>query len=129
MSFEEAIEAEPQRLKAPGEYGWTHGMWNAYFYTGLYVKHIKNWFSIFDRKKFLIMTLEDLIEKPREAIDQIADHLCISRFGDSLEFKKSNTYSKPEGMKESTREMLLEKYKPYTKELEELLGRKFDSWY
>lgn len=128
LDFEEAIEAEPQRLKMPDEYGWTHGMWNAYYYTGLYAKHLKNWFTVFDRKKFLIITLDDFIEKPRETIDKITDHLRISRFGDILEFKKSNSYSRPDGMTETTRKKLLKKYKPYNKELEELLGRKLDSW-
>lgn len=127
LSFEQALEAEPERLSMPDEYSWTHGMWNAYYYTGLYATHLKNWFSVFDREQFLIMTLEDLIDNTRETVDNIADHLGIARFDSVPEFPKSNSFSRPD-LKEETRRMLIERYRPHNEELEELLGRSFDSW-
>lgn len=112
----------------PDEYSWTHGMWNAYYYTGLYAQHIKNWFRFFDRNKFLIITLEDLIENTNDTLDKITDHLHIEPFNPYPCFHKTNTYSKP-GLEKSTRRMLIKKYKPHIKELEEFLGRPLKSWY
>jgi len=128
LSFEEALKAEPERIAQGDEYGWTHGMWLAYYFTGLYARHLKNWFRIFSREDFFIMTLEDLIDRPKETLNGITDHLGIGRFNVYPQFKKSNTYSRA-GLKESTGKMLLERYRPHIEELEELLGRKLESWY
>ncbi len=128
LTFEEALEAEPERLRKGNEYSWTHGLFLAYYYTGLYAQHLKNWLSVFDREQFLVITLEGLIESTEDTLDKITDHLGVSRFVVHPEFKKSNTYSKP-GLKEATRRMLIRKYKPHIHELEELLGRSFESWY
>jgi hypothetical protein len=117
LSFEEALKAEPERIAQGDEYSWTHGMWLAYYFTGLYARHLKNWFRIFSRENFLIITLEDLIDRPEETLDRITDHLRINRFDRYPAFKKSNTYSRPD-LKESTRKMLLEMYKPHINELE-----------
>jgi len=128
LTFDEALKVEPDRLRQSNEYGWTHGMFLAYFYTGLYAQHLKNWFGVFSRRKFLIITLEDLIENTAYTLDKITNHLKIAPFNPHPHFRKTNTYSKP-GLTESTRKMLIKRYRPHIKELENLLGRRFSSWY
>lgn len=127
LTFEEALEAEADRLNEPGEYGWTHHMWNAYYYTGLYAMHLKNWLKFFDRRQFLIITLEDLIYNTIETLNKITEHLNIENFSIFPVFRQTNTYSKP-GLKESTRNLLIERYKPHNRELSHLLGRNFEHW-
>ncbi len=130
LTFEEALLSEPERMRDRNEYKSTHchGMWLAYFYTGLYAKHLKYWFTVFDRDQFLIIIFEDLINNSNRVLDMITDHLQVSRFSSYPEFKKMSSYSRP-GLKESTRRMLQEKYEPHIRELEELLGRRLSSWY
>jgi hypothetical protein len=102
-------------------------MWNAYYYTGLYDVHLRNWLRFFPRKGFLVITLEDLVGDTRPTMDRITDHLGISSFATYPEFQKVNSYSKP-GFKESTRQMLLERYIPHIRELQKMLGRDLSSW-
>ena len=128
LTFEDALEAEPERLAAKDEYSNDHGMWLAYFHTGLYATHLKRWFQFFDRDLFMVITLEDLVERSNETLQALTEHLGIPSFREFPGFPCSNSYSR-RGPDRKTRDMLFRRYREHTAELEELLHRRLDAWY
>lgn len=130
LSFKLALREEKKRLNEPDHYSWTHGYWLAYLYTGLYAKHLRNWFDYFPRENFLVLTLEELTEKTQLTLDSIANHLGIKSFSDldnSISFPKTNSYSRT-GLESVTRRDLIRYYEPHIRDLERLLDRDFSHW-
>jgi hypothetical protein len=126
-SFEEALMEEASRLSRPGEYGFNHPMWNAYFFTGMYIRHIQQWLKVFRKENFLFLILEDFAARPQEVCEKLCQFLGIGTIEPPGGFEKANSYARP-GLNPVTRAILLERYRPYTEELERFLGRDLPHW-
>ena len=83
----------------------------------------ENWFSYFDKEKFLILTTEDFRENSQRTLDQVFDFLEVPPF--QLEDLRDHNVGKYKPMNEDTRKFLIKYYKPHNERLSKLLQRSF----
>jgi hypothetical protein len=130
-SFEEAIAAEPERVRGeqeheiadPPYYSWTMHRWG-YLRTGRYAEHLERWFAAFPRERFLFLSFEnELVAAPQRALDRIHEFLGLPPHQyDHLPALNAGTY---EPMADDTRERLREYFRPQDARLYELTGIDF----
>ncbi len=91
---------------------------------GFYADQLKIWFEKFQKKQILIIPSEDLALKPDQVLAKVFEFLDLPYF----KIKDFTRQNKREyhPMKDETRKLLVEFYKPYNKKLFDMLGRKFD---
>lgn len=91
LSFEEAVEAEPQRLsgldeelrkirperKKDGRRTYHHHLHRAYVSRSLYADQLERWFTYFSREQFLVLRSEDFLARPDEAFAQVFSFLGV----------------------------------------------------
>jgi hypothetical protein len=131
LSFEEAINAEESRLAGEeelffkDEYYLSHKhRYFSYLARGAYVTQIKRWLDFFPREQMLILKNEDLKKHPDEVMKSIFAFLGLSDYHPSLPREDKHSNYKP--MSAETRARLVEYFRPYNRQLEELLDIKFD---
>lgn len=130
LLFEEALKTEPEWSRVEFEkmandenYDSLKYPHRAYLSTGYYAQHLKRWFEYFPRNQFLIINNEEFLSDISKGYNQVLSFLDLENF-DLPEYKKIHG-RKYEKMKIETREKLIEHYKPYNKELYDLLGKNF----
>jgi hypothetical protein len=91
---------------------------------GFYADQLKIWFEKFQKQQILIIPSEDLAQKPDQVLTKVFEFLDLPYF----KIKDFTRQNKREyhPMKDETRKLLVEFYKPYNKKLFDMLGRKFD---
>ena len=91
---------------------------------GFYADQLEIWFEIFQKKQILIIPSEDLALKPDQVLTKVFEFLDLPYF----KIKDFTRQNKREylPMKDETRKLLIEFYKPYNKKLFGMLDRKFD---
>jgi hypothetical protein len=131
LSFEEAIQQEEKRiLDDMKKMESDENFYSVYFYRksyltrGIYVNQLKRWFEYFPREQFLILKSEDLYSKTSEVYDQVLDFLGLPNF--ELNSFKAHRMRKYSAIGEETRKKLADYFKPYNKQLYQLLDRNFD---
>lgn len=123
LSFEEALEREPQRIAVDPE----EVAFRAFSYKakGLYADHLAEWLRFFDREQMLVLKSEDMYENPREVFGTAQRFLGVPER--SLEFgqayRHKGRYTAP--MAPETRKDLEAYFKPHNEKLYEDLGRDF----
>ena len=131
FSFEKAIESEPVRrakgwesMIESGKFVLTDYHKYSYLGRGVYADQLENWFSYFDKEKFLILTTEDFRENSQRTLDQVFDFLEVPPF--QLEDLRDHNVGNHKPMNEDTRKFLIKYYKPHNERLSKLLQRSFD---
>jgi hypothetical protein len=132
LSFEEAVEREPERLAGErekilsgrGYYSFSHHHYS-YLSRGLYLEQLENWRRFFPEERFLILKSEDLFADPAAILEQTLDFLGLPPM-QSAGYGRRNEGSYPE-MNPATRERLANYFRPHNERLYEYLGRDF-SW-
>ena len=94
----------------------------SYLKRGLYAEQIERWFSFFPREQILIITNEDLNERPLEVMNEVFTFLHLPSY-DNLKIERESSHYKP--MNAHTRQKLVEFFRPHNQQLEELLNRDF----
>ena len=91
---------------------------------GFYADQLEIWFEIFQKKQILIIPSEDLALKPDQVLTKVFEFLDLPYF----KIKDFTRQNKREyhPMKDETRKLLVEFYKPHNKKLFDMLGSKFD---
>jgi hypothetical protein len=91
---------------------------------GFYADQLKIWFEKFQKQQILIIPSEDLAQKPDQVLTKVFEFLDLPYF----KIKDFTRQNKREyhPMKDETRKLLVEFYKPYNKKLFDMLGSKFD---
>eukprot|EP00057_Strongylocentrotus_purpuratus_P007253 XP_011661727.1 PREDICTED: heparan sulfate glucosamine 3-O-sulfotransferase 1-like [Strongylocentrotus purpuratus] len=118
---------------------------NAIIFTGLYSRHLRNWFKIFPRKQILILDGDLFSKNPLPQLQATESFLGLPKYfdADKIYFDKAKGFfclampfkhcmGKGKGRKHpeverDTLRKLYTFYEPYDKELEILTGRNF-SW-
>lgn len=127
LSFEEAIEAEPNRLAEPSRGSRRFG----YLHRSRYIDHLPAWHEHFG-DRLLVLHSEKVYEHPRWALKQVCDCLGVDWKPDYFKLRKNKSklvnrnaglYDEP--MKPETRRYLEEYFEPYNQELFRYLGRDF----
>ena len=109
-----------QAIQRPLKTGFDHFHYN-YLDTGYYIKHIERWAKLFPKKQVTIFDFHKFVERPEDIFRTILQWLGV-KDGTIGEYKVINKGVYTEKMSDSTREVLIEHYRPYNKELYKLIG-------
>jgi hypothetical protein len=121
LSFEDAIEKEPERLSRsddPASQSWRQ---YSYIKLGLYVHQLKRWMSVFPREQLLIIKSEDFYREPERTLHQVLEYLRLQPW--SPEGFRAHHLNKYADMTSATRKRLRDYFVPYNEQLYALLGR------
>ncbi|HEY9776492.1 MAG TPA: sulfotransferase domain-containing protein [Planktothrix sp.] len=128
FSFEDAVAAEPERLRGEVEkilaepfYLSDEHQQHSYLERGKYADQLLRWFELFPREQFHICTAGDLKKNPEETYAAISKFLGVGK----IDYSKIDDVNvlKYEPMHADTRQRLTEYFKPHNEKLYELLGR------
>jgi sulfotransferase family protein len=139
LSFEEALAAEPERLKDVEE--WLHGVaeelppsgrhrhphhrHRAYFSRGLYAEQLERWLEHFPREQLLVVQTEKLLATPAETYSEVLRFLGLREWHlETYEERNKKPYAQIEP---EIRACLEEAFAEPNARLERLLGVSF-SW-
>jgi hypothetical protein len=129
LSFDQALEAEPERVQGEAEricrdphYSVYPHMHFSYQGRGRYVEQLRRLFDLFPRGQILVLRSEDLFADPAPVFAQVVRFLGLPEW-QPARFQKWN-HADYSGMSAPTRARLVEYFKPYNRQLEELLGMK-----
>jgi len=132
LSFEEALDAEEERLKDERIEVYEDGarfkftdLHFSYQKQGIYVEQLKRWLEYYHRDQLLVLDSELLFENPAECYARVLDFLGLPPHEpDSFPVLYQGIYK--DTMRPKTRKRLLEYYQPHNEELFELLGERFE---
>ena len=126
LSFEDAIDQEEERLagerdktRADEEYFSFEYEHHSYLARGVYVDQLEDWLAYFSRSQLLVLSTEDLYNRPSETLGRALDFLGQPRW-EPKEFKTLNSVPYPE-MHPETREKLQAYFEPHNRRLYEFL--------
>ena len=94
-----------------------------YLRHGTYVDKIENWLKKFSREQLCIIENSDLSKNPQQVIDKLFVFLGLSRF--KLKQEERWNVGKYKEMREATRKILVDFFKPYNERLYKLLDQNF----
>lgn len=130
LSFTDALEAEPERLKGEKEkmladerYDSISYRDHSYLARGVYVDQLAHWMSLFPKEQILILGSGDLRKNPAGVVQEVVRFLELP----SWEPKAQNNYGQAEypKMDAKVRSRLTEYFKPHNRRLYDFLGRDF----
>ena len=129
LSFEDAIEAEDERLRDQresileneGYYLAIPGR-HSYLARGVYVDQLMEWSKFFDRDQMLMLKAEDFFTDPANTFGTVRDFLGLPKWEPAV-FPVMNQGGYTERMKPETREKLQAYFEPHNRRLYEYLGR------
>lgn len=129
-TFEEALAQEPtltlgemeKQLADPYYVSWPHRR-SGYLARSRYAEQLRPWLALFPREQLLVVDAKKLRTHPQETMNQVFAYLGLSPHPVSTENGEKNSDYPP--MDPETRRSLEDYFRPYNKELEELLGCEF----
>lgn len=133
LSFEEAVDAEEERLRGEWEKvltddGYISPNLRRYSYVsrGIYVDQLKEWHRYFDPEQLLILRSEDFFEDPIGVTKQVQRFVGLPRREPDIDAVKGrNVGGYKAEMASETRHRLQEYFEPHNQRLYDYLGRDF----
>ncbi len=131
LSFEDAIENEPNRIKGEIQEMF-HNKNNsgknyphkAYIKSGEYLEQIKRWREFYPKEKFLFIKSEEFNKNPSRVYNDVLEFLELTPFKlQKYEKIQKRQYDK---MNPDTRQKLIEYFLPHNKNLYDYLEMDFD---
>ena len=127
LSFEEAIQAEPERLAGEHERLLTEPFYNSfshqhhsYLARGRYDEQLATWRSLFPDRQLLVLTSERFFAEPDRTFRRVLDFLGLPAFTPAAyEVHNAHDYRQ---IGEAMRAMLVEHYREPNRRLYETLG-------
>ncbi len=127
LTFEEALEAEPERLEGeedriredPSYQSEAHRHFS-YLARGLYADQLESWFGLFPGEQILVLLADDFFADPGGTYRRVLDHLGLARI--ALPRYETFNYASYSMMKPETRKYLTDYFREPNQHLEELLG-------
>ena len=100
----------------------------SYLRHGHYASNLKNWFEFFPKNQFKHFSTEDLDENYNEIMNSLFSFFNLKEINLKKEERKNIGIGKGlySPMKESTRDMLIDYFKPHNEKLYSLINKKFD---
>ena len=128
-TFEEIVYSEMEKIKNNENNKENNVFLVNEFYDldlarGFYAKQLKFWFKKFQRKNIFLTSSEELATNTDKTVSEIFEFLEVPEQKIS-DLTKQNKIKYPK-MKDSTREILINFFKPYNEELFGMIGSKFD---
>ena len=94
----------------------------SYLLRGVYVDQLEAWFNLYPKEQILILKSEDFFATPYLSFNQALKFLNLPAW-EPKEYKLYNAREKSTNpMQVSTRERLVEYFRPYNQRLYQLLG-------
>jgi hypothetical protein len=131
-SFDEAIDAEIERLEADGEQIAANGDYyirmhdrHTYLARGLYVDQIRRWQSFFAPEQLLFVESGRLFKDTDEVFEQVCDFLGLPRWQGAV-FGNRYPGRYDDKMRDATRRKLVDFFAPHNGRLCAHLGARFD---
>ena len=128
-TFEEMIQAamndlEKNKTKLNDEAYVVDTHYENILARGFYADQLEIWFEKFQKRQLLMIPSEDLAQKPDQVLTKVFEFLDLPYYK-IKDFTKQNKreYSP---MKDKTRKLLIEFYKPYNEKLYSLTNQHFD---
>ncbi len=129
LSFEEALDAEPDRLSGeaeriasePGYRSVAHED-HSYVAQGRYLDMLPRWFDLFGRDRFYVTASEDFYADPGRVVNEIWSFLGLPPVT-LLSVRRYNYHQAPD-LSPATRRWLVSEFADHNDELEQFLGRK-----
>jgi hypothetical protein len=128
LSFEEAIEQEPERLRgewerlAADEHAWSERHYRyGYLDRGLYADRLRDWRKHFPADRLLVVCSEEMYADPAAMLDRVLAFVGLPPWRPA-DFKAFNQKPYP-GLAPDTRARLAAHFAPHNQRLYELLGR------
>lgn len=128
LSFEEALAAEPDRLRGEAErivaepgYVSTEHENHSYVAQGRYLDMLPRWFEFFPRDQIHIAVSEDFYADPNRSVNEVWKFLGLPPH--QLRNQTRYNYLPSAGMAAQTRQRLTESLADHHRELADLLGR------
>jgi O-antigen/teichoic acid export membrane protein len=124
LTFEEAIEAEPERMRGElekvlrGGYSFAHEH-HTYLAQGEYAAMLEAWLALFPRERLLVLRSEDMFQDAPEFFRRVQEFLELPVV--DLSAYGALNYHPGAGMDPATRERLRELFAPHNGRLAELL--------
>ena len=132
LTFEEAIEAEEDRIRGEKEKmladeGYKSRNYRAFSYLsrGIYIDQILTWLRYFDREQLLILKSEDMFENTSDAFSQVQTFLGLPEREPDLPASTDDTRNagRYTPINPATRQWLREYFQPHNERLYKFLGR------
>lgn len=128
-TFEEIVYSEVKEIEKGKDDLNNHPFLVDEFYElllarGFYAKQLTYWFEKFPRKNILLISSEDFASKTDEILSRIFDFLDIPN-QKIVDLTKQNKRVYPK-IKSSTRDFLIDYFKPHNEKLFKLLGERFN---
>lgn len=130
LSFEKALREEKRRtggevgrMMADPRYNSTSHRNYSYIERGLYAQQLERWFELFPRKQFLILHSERFRNDPPSAFREVCRFLGVPEW-EPPQYREI-VKRRYEPMRPETRTWLLDYFRPYNRQLYELLDRDF----
>ena len=127
LSFEEAVDAEPQRLAAELERMRREPFYNSfahqhhsYLARGLYHDQLATWWSQFSREQFLVLSSERFFAEPDRTFAQALDFLELPAFTPPA-YERHNAYDYRQ-LSDSVRRRLVDHFREPNRRLYAALG-------
>jgi len=131
LSFEDAIDQEPQRLAGElekmeaDEHYFSYNYWHfGYLERGIYIKQLPRWFEAFPKEQILVLSSEEYRSDPERILREVEAFLGIPHM-ERPPKEEYNVGQYPAQMAPETRARLAEFFRPYNQQLYEFLGRDF----
>ncbi len=128
LSFEEAIEQEPERLRGELDrmlgderYVSFERHHHSYLERGIYVDQLRRWTDRYPQDRFLIERSEDFFADPSVVLRRVQEFLELPHW-DLAEYEKFNAFTSG-SMSTTLRKDLLAYFRPHNERLYEFLGR------
>jgi hypothetical protein len=132
LSFEAALDAEPQRLAGEQEQLIANPYlrsnshrWYSYATRGYYADQLVRWFRLFPRRQILLLQAEWLFKQPTAAFSEVLDFLELDAWRPA-NFASSNRGRYQAPMSESTATRLRCQFTTANERLFELIGNRYD---
>jgi Sulfotransferase domain len=128
LSFEEALDAEPERLRGEHErivseagYVSAEHENHSYLAQGRYLDMLPRWFGLFPREQFHIAASEDFYADPQRHVNDVWKFLGLAP--GRLTSRVRHNYMPAPDIRPETRQRLREGLEDHNRGLEDLLGR------
>jgi hypothetical protein len=127
LTFEEAIEREPQRLAGELERMRADPAYNSFSYQhhtyltrGRYAEQLQLWYSLFPKEQILVLPSEEFFAEPDRTYRQVLEFLGVQPL--SLARYETHNPRRYDGMNRAVRARLIEYFAEPNERLYELLG-------
>ncbi|MFN8591499.1 MAG: sulfotransferase [Thermomicrobiales bacterium] len=123
LSFEEAVEREPERLAGtddPLDPSWRH---HSYLARGLYAEQLRRWFEIFPRDQIMVIQSERFYGNPERTLHEVQAAIGLPPHTPGR-FKAFHQSEYPQ-MDDALLERLRAHFAPHNRDLYDLLGVDF----